>query len=293
MSQTAQVAVGTLTLRIMSLPDDTYHDQIESYLIGEMAEKERKTFEGRMAQDEALQKAVAEMKDLQADMAALEKENFLAQLESIRMELEAEDSEEGSEAEKTLEIKNEEEESKDDLEVESEGKVRSFPRWYFAAAAVILLLIVPFYFILKPSPSLFEQNFEAYPDPYSSRGRITDELREAGVDYRDGKYAESIVHFDTHLEAFPLDSEAVFFSGVAHLAAGESEEAISFLAPLQVTGFLYSSPAQWYLALAYLQADQTDKAKPVLEAISKRKDTLRNKNSYREKASELLKELEE
>ncbi len=303
MSQTTEIVDGTLTLKIMSILDDTRQDRIEAYLLGELPEKERKAFEEEMNRDEALNRAVVEMKELQADLMALEKDEFMGRLNAIREELESNPSEplgkedptgaspekEGAPKEDSAGASPEKEGApKEDSKVaspEKEGKVRAFPRWYLAAAAVILLLIVPFYFILRPNPTLMEQYFEPYENLYSSRGSSDAEIRQALAQYDKGEFKESIVHFDAYLEAVPSDSEAVFYAGIAHLAAGETGDAIALLGSVQTEGFIYRQRARWYLALSYIQAGNTAAAESLLEELSGLETDLG------EKAIELLKEI--
>lgn len=257
----------------MSLLDDTHTtDRIEAYLLGELSPAEREAFELEMKDNPELLDAVEEMKALQEELVALEREQFVDQLNQIRTELE-----EG-------EVQQTDQDTSSPTD--PPPSVRKMPRWYFAAAAGLLLLIIPMYLLLKPSDSLFEQYFTPYEDLYSNRGSAEEEIKLALKDYNDGQFKTSLPHFDAYLEQVPSDSEAVFYAGIAHLGAGQSQEASQLLETVTANGFLYQIQAKWYLALSYLESDMSDQAKTILKELAN------STNSYQNKAAELLKKLE-
>lgn len=270
----------------MSILDDTYHDRIEAYLLGELSEEARTAFEAELARNDDLKNALEEMKELQADMIVLERDNFLDRLNEIKGELE-DTANSAATSEDTFEGEAENEESREfSGEERPKGKVRRFPRWYVAAAAAILLLIVPLYLVLRPPATLVDQYFAPYENLYSNRGSSDAEIKQALADYDDGNFTESITHFDAYLEIEPLDSEAIFYSGIAHLAIGKSEKAIELLSSVDSEGFIYSLRAKWYLSLAYLQKDQKAEARTILEGVKS------SKGELGQKASELIDELD-
>ncbi len=267
----------------MSLPNNhTYQDRIEAYLLEEMSPDEKLTFEQEMQTDPSLERDVEAMREMHAEIASWEQDAFLEQLNQIREELDANADTSGTDA------SSQESDSGNEAETSMGDSPprKGLPRWYFAVAAAILLLIVPLYFILRPSPSLFEQYFDPYQDRYTSRASADEEIKQAFSDYNKGQYEESLVHFENYLKVSPSDSQAVFYNGVAHLAAGQPEKAIDQLSTLQQPDFLFFIQAKWYLALAYLQANQTETAKTILESLAN------SDNSFQQKAGELLEELD-
>ena len=251
-------------------------DRIEAYLLGELPVGEVEQFEAEMETDGELKNAVEQMRELQVDLTAWEADQFRTQMEEIRQELE----------------ENEEETVGNPPPTEKEGPNetkpprKGIPRWYFAVAAGLLLLIIPIYLFLGPSSNtILDRYFEPYEELYTGRGSADEEIKAALADYKAGEFEASLPHFDTYLETAPQDSQATFYSGVAHLAAGEAEEAIPLFRSIMNDEFLFYIPAKWYLALAYIEADKQDDARAILRNLA---DT---DNSYSEKASNLWIEL--
>lgn len=76
------------------------------------------------------------------------------------------------------------------------------------------------------------------------------------------------------------------YSGICHLELGDIREAIADFNYIAETANLYTEPAKWYTALAYLKAADRDKAVEVLKEISD------SGGAYAERAQQILSELE-
>lgn len=257
----------------MDTPDDTQLDRIEAYLLGELPVPERQQLEEEMDADPDLKTQMDAARTLKAELAALEQEEFMGNLRTVQAEL------------------NTAPDLEDDSPQEEEEKTRIFrsPKWYLGLAAVILLLVVPLYFVMRPPlhQRMFNDYFEAYPNVVTTRGDEEASKQQAMEAYEAGEFANSIPQFEAYLKVVPLDSEMVFFSGVAHLANNQAEEAIGLFSSVENKNFLFFIQVEWYLSLAYIKADRLTSARPLLESLTT------YPNSYRDKAKELLASLPE
>ncbi len=164
------------------------------------------------------------------------------------------------------------------------------------AAAVVVILFgvgISILFINKQkqknTESLFSEYFTPYPDILtvkSGRGPTShDSLFQAGlIVYADANYDTAISIF-TKLNALnPKDDTLGFYLANSLLASGKDTGiAIQLLEFVIRGGSLFASPAQWYLALAWIRMDKKTEAADVLKRI------VATPNPYQGKATELLK----
>lgn len=119
----------------------------------------------------------------------------------------------------------------------------------------------------NPSPGELAANYlEPFPDRLTTMSGEVDELAMAMEAYNKGDFATALSAF----EAFPADHpESVLidlYAGIAALEKGNTTLAENKLA--RIAGQAdYGEVANWYLALVYLQQDEVEKARPLLQEL--------------------------
>lgn len=152
-----------------------------------------------------------------------------------------------------------------------------------AVAAAIALLVW-----LTPLSGLFQPT-SPYQDYFAHLPRDNANL---STDAEAGRRAYDQEDYET---AFPAllaevaaggDSLNLIYAGVAALGSGQPERAIPLLEPLLASDKwrFYHDDIRWYLALAYLQDGQEDKASLLLQRIAQ------SESEYAESAARLLEE---
>ena len=170
----------------------------------------------------------------------------------------------------------------------SAGKSRK-GLWFLLAALLVALAVGSIYFMQKeeapvPPKILYASNFEAYPLTFGNRGN-EDLLTSASIAYSEKEYAKALELFAT---AAPNNEDAkiALAQGISHMALEQYDRAIPVLASF-VNGPLYGAQCRWYLALAYLQTQQSSAAKEQLELLIQSPDDFK-----KAAAKELLKKIE-
>ena len=179
------------------------------------------------------------------------------------------------------------------------------------AASILLLAglgIGGYYYLAENESSRFEAYFQPYPNviaetnrgssngganlPAGRQGRAaigTEQTQRAMQWYELGEYASAIAVFDSILASNSTDtvqSSLLFYRGIAHLELDQTTQAIQDLdQATENPNERLAEAAQWYLALAYLRAEQTILAQEKLQAIQTGGGT------YAEQARELLGEM--
>ncbi|MCB9278250.1 MAG: hypothetical protein H6562_05010 [Lewinellaceae bacterium] len=242
-------------------------EQIERYLNGALSEPERKDFEAAVAGDETLRREVALHRELMETLG----DPGLAKLSGVLTEV---------------------------VRPRAKNKAFSRPRmrrisrrWMGLAATLLLAAFAVFLLMRKPAPapdSLLAQYFEPYPlDAFRSENAAPVAVPEAIEAYQAGRYAEAIRLFSA-MPPDALNPNMQFYRAEALLAGGQGAESARILEALSASGALpgLQQPIEWHLALAWIQAGETPKAKSLLEKIA------RNTGHYKQKpAADLLKQL--
>ena len=173
---------------------------------------------------------------------------------------------------------------------EPEQKGSTFLLLRLAAGFALVLAAA---FLLWPSdPSaeqLFAANFEHLPSAVANTNleRGTTEAEDwkskAFLAYEQKNYEQAIPNFETYL-ANTTDFESQFYFGIALLGEGYAQKAINQLKGVKNNppSDVYGEYATWYLALAYLQVDEVENAKSLLQLLSE------NSADYQEQAKKLL-----
>ena len=263
---------------------------IEQYLLGELNRKEEKQIEERMVFDTEFADEVTFMRHVVNASKVEAKQEARKKLKSVENELAGKLEEQA------------------DKEMQNEKGIRNNKilnirrNWMYYAAALALLVAVGIYLNkIRGSRALYEGYFSPHPNTLISYARGNDVPKEfsrfspqeynlivrAMKHYENGNYAKAAGLFEQNVEKKSENAGLVFYMAVSQLGADKTEKAVdnlSYLKKLQNPP--YKEAINWYLALAYLKYNQTEKAKALLEGISNHSDHPHSKS-----ARELLEEL--
>lgn len=181
-------------------------------------------------------------------------------------------------------------------------------RRMLAVAASVAVLVLAYFFIFQPDNSpqgLYSSYYEPYKDNLSQELELrlsetgfgsTDDMRVqlnlllTGIgEYKAENFAAAAEKLATYRsKANPTDDltrQASLYEAISRLELKQSQDAITLLTPLaQNDEFAQQADAQWYLALAHLQADEAAAAQSMLQQ-------LKNSEVYGTAATELLEKL--
>ncbi|NVO01188.1 MAG: tetratricopeptide repeat protein [Bacteroidetes bacterium] len=169
-------------------------------------------------------------------------------------------------------------------------KAKSFKTFYFAAAASLIILLIPGYFLyqkLNSNQKIY--NEYVYQDggiPVLMGATNNVDFNKGMIEYKDQKFEKAIVYFNQLLSTNPNNDTLNYYAGNSYLYSDNSEAAISSLSKVNSKQSAFYYPAKYNLALAYIKIKETDKAKAILEDLSKS-----NEHFLCEKAKKLLEEL--
>jgi tetratricopeptide (TPR) repeat protein len=140
----------------------------------------------------------------------------------------------------------------------------------------------------KPAQALFQRSFEPYPSMRPVvRGDRTAGSPGALALYEAGDYRGALAGLEDSLRRDPNDPVARFYAGVCRLALGRTREATLDLEQvLRLGAEDLRAPAEWYLALVRLRANDPAGARAHLERIAA------SDGFYRDRAGALLLELD-
>ncbi len=179
-------------------------------------------------------------------------------------------------------------------------KIKSLPKprriWLQIAAILILgVCVLGVYRALVPSISphqLAAQHLEeAYPVPTIRGGKVLEGENERWQEvvnaYQKKDYVHAASLIEKSIEADGGAGKRYFYLGLSYLQQDppKAKEAIEPLKQVLASTNRYQEQALWYLALAYLGADQTELGKNILKMIV-------SQNTWKaDEAVELLEEL--
>jgi hypothetical protein len=163
-------------------------------------------------------------------------------------------------------------------------------RLAYVVASVFLVGIVSVLYLGRETANekLFAEYYQPYPNVASSvRGELSEEkLRDAMQQYDAGDFKAALKLLQGILVAEPDNATAQFYAGVSHLKLKDAEKALTSLQKVSTLGDAkFSEPAEWYLALAFLQQNDLEKTRARLEAI------IATDHLYKEQALKLLERL--
>ncbi|MDX1911683.1 MAG: hypothetical protein SFV22_09380 [Saprospiraceae bacterium] len=157
----------------------------------------------------------------------------------------------------------------------STGKTYGWKTWLGIASLALLLGSVAYFtvretgFLLSETQELSRSRLMALENVlfFSNGGQNEAALRDGMRLYDAGKYKQAAKHLQTYLNARPDDAARVYL-GVARLMDHQPEKAVQ---ALQIAANSPEPPireaALWYLALAYLEAGNADKADATLRLL--------------------------
>lgn len=134
------------------------------------------------------------------------------------------------------------------------------------AAAVALLLGVAIWAFTRPTPNerLFATHYIADPGLPVAMGATDDHaFQDAMVAYKLGDFREARGTWTVLLQAAPQNDTLRYYIASADLAMGDVPAAIPALEDLAKGHSAFAAKARWYLFLAYIKADETEKARSV------------------------------
>lgn len=225
-------------------------ERIERYLRGELPEAERAQFTSELARDPALRRRVALHRDLEAAFSDPQETRLRATLRAVNADF------------------------------SPGGRSRwldKLPpnRQWWAIAATLLLLIAAGIFWLYPGgtpdpAALATAAFEPYPiDVFRSSNPNSTPAPELLDAYQAGQFGLAAERIAA-LPEYETTAYWPFYRAVALIGAKRGAEAIPLLRRLQETQSLpgLAEAVDWYLALALLQAQETDQATTLLQRIA-------------------------
>lgn len=238
---------------------------LERYLQEKLTETEQATFNALLKSDPSFKEEVEFHRDVKRAITADEDEDFMEMLCDFESEALVEES-------KIFHTEHK--------------KKRTSPTKWLVAAALALLVGLTYFFTTNTTKSpehLFSQNFTPYRNVTHpiTRGEAVDVKTKAFIAYAKGDYREAIPLF-TELYTFGKEPYFLFYKANALIQMNRAEEAIPLLQEHLMTNDSLTDKSNWYLAMAYLQLEDSEKAELALKKVVET-------NAYNaEKAKQLL-----
>ncbi|NUO82173.1 hypothetical protein HUU05_19045 [candidate division KSB1 bacterium] len=141
----------------------------------------------------------------------------------------------------------------------------------------------------RANEKLFAEFYQPYPNIAPSvRGELAeDKLQDAMQHYDERDFKAALAQLEAILAAEPENATAQFYAGVCHLKRKDTEHALTSLQKvIALKDSRLAQPAEWYLALAYLQKNDAGQARATLRGITAKE------HMYRDQASQLLERLD-
>lgn len=245
--------------------DEQIFEKIEGYIQGTLPPEEQKQFEAEMEKDAALSDEVAFQRKL---IKSIETESVRQLLDQLHTE-------------------NFEEEETPVVTM----RQRQSYTWMAVAASVALLMVAGWWVFFGQQPStssLYAAYFSPATGLSTTLGYTNNaQFSEGMISYKLEEYAEAKNWWQPLLEADPANDTLNFYMGVASLANEQTDEAMQYLTKVEENQqSIYYGEARWYLALAYLQHDDKEKAKALLQELSAQD------SDYQAQSLEILEKLE-
>jgi tetratricopeptide (TPR) repeat protein len=165
--------------------------------------------------------------------------------------------------------------------------------WLKIVLVVLALALATFsvwYFMIRAEKSKISGPIAAVFEPYPALGiTMGDDEKtvrlEALKKYAKKDYKNAIPLLDKAF-AVEKDSLLLFYKGIAHIGDGESSKAIPLLENLKTSSLMSPDTVEWFLALAYLETNQKDKATIILKKVANTEG-----GKYQAKATELIQKM--
>ena len=223
---------------------------IERYNAGEMSESEKQWFLKELEGNEKLRNEVnlrTRTDEILKNQNVMSLRNKLSEIENRRKE-----------------VKNPVKDSKKTV----------FIRYAAVFAGLILIgSIAMFSGKNLNSEKIMKHYYKIYEPPTSQRSAESGTNADFSLAlefYNTHDYEKAAVLFNKVLENKPNDMQTVLLKGVSNFEEKKYPEAKqSFVKVIDDKDNLYVDQAQWYLALCYLNTDETEKAKQLFKIIGK------------------------
>lgn len=269
-------------------------NHIDQYLSGELDGELADIFDRRLKKDKSFTKEVEHHTDLLKGIATFSERRIKKDLDHVQKELEKE----------KFFLKNRETDKQDTIP-NKEAKVVNFgTQQILAYAATVLLLIFSGWWFISQQVSdtdHFANHFQPYQDIITeeildelssfgfgetSEKEKLEELQSVMILYNSKSFQLANTAFEAFLKKYPNELNAKFYHSMTFIELRKYQQAIDQLVDLQQESFRLKKESTWYLALLYLKIKQPAKAKPLLDSISK------DKNSpFQNSSQEILKNI--
>lgn len=247
-------------------------EHIEQYLEGQLSTSDKEAFEKSLASDSELAQRLAKHRQVHTSLKAFARNRIRAEVSDVYKKTKGNTS-----------------------------KTVQFPSWTYAMAAAILVLCMlgVGYIWLKnqhSNPTLFAQHFTPHDLRQTTlgHGEPEDDVFSAFEEaYLSGNYKEAIKAGDYYLtlpDSMRTEKEDEIVRlglAIAWLKEENPAKAIELLSDIR-TKNSQDDVARWYLGLAYLVDNQTDKAKGIFEEIVADPNT----NYKRSNAEKILEQMD-
>jgi hypothetical protein len=223
---------------------------IERYNAGEMSEAEKQWFQKELEGNDKLRNEVHLRKRTDE---ILKNQNVI----SLRSKL--------------SQIENQRKEVKQPVK---KSKKTTYIRYAAVFAGLVLIGSITLFSGKNLSrEKIMKQYYKAYEPPTSQRSAHAETEADFSLAlefYNTHDYEKAAILFNKVLENKPNDMQTVLLKGVANFEEKKYPEAKqSFGKVIDDKNNLYIDQAQWYLALCYLNTNETDKAKQLFKLIGK------------------------
>ena len=134
-----------------------------------------------------------------------------------------------------------------------------------AALLIITGFVLVYVFILRQSDgtSMFAEHYEPYPDMINLKDRAEQDsgtVEAIMAKYKSGYYEDALSSMNNYLARHPANQKIRFYRGVVNLELDQDKDAIDDFEKVVLGDDQLDVQATWYLALAYLRLEQTDRA---------------------------------
>lgn len=151
-------------------------------------------------------------------------------------------------------------------------------RWLRPAIGLAVVALIALLIWQPWQSSLVDTYYEPYALNIIARNGDKEALAKAEKAYQSGDYAAALPVF----EQYPTNVEVQLAKGNAAYNLGKLDLAASTFQQIASGNSIYTSTANWYLALTYLKQEKLAEAKIILQKIP-------NNSEYYDKAQKLLK----
>jgi len=218
--------------------DNEAWEEIEKFVLGQLPDESKAAFQEKLNNDPALQKATNEAKLL---LLGIEESALQQKIDGFHDRLQQ------SAPAGTATV----------------VKMKQWLRWGIAASILIIAGIVAYLFIgnKNTDEKLFAMYFKPDPGLVTAMGTSTDySFDRAMIDYKTRHYKEAIAAWQELLSENKSNDTLHYFIGCAYLADEQATASIPLFEKVVSGNNIFKKDAYWYLALAYLQQGNRDKA---------------------------------